>query len=97
MDPAEIGRIFDARAPRYVRDDWHRRYAEQFVAAVPVRSGDLVLDAGTGTGFAACAIARRVGPTGRVLAVDLSEGMLAHAREFLAHQRIENVELRRGE
>jgi ubiquinone/menaquinone biosynthesis C-methylase UbiE len=97
VNRAEIARIFDARAARYVNDDWHRRYAEHFVAAVPLRVGDVVLDAGTGTGFAACAIARRIGSAGRVLAVDLSEGMLAHAREFLTREGVGNVELRRGD
>jgi ubiquinone/menaquinone biosynthesis C-methylase UbiE len=96
-DPAEIGRIFDARAPRYSNDDWHRRYAEQFVAAVPLRAGDVVLDAGTGTGFAACAIARRIGSIGRVCGVDLSERMLAHARARLTREQLDNVELRRGD
>jgi hypothetical protein len=44
----EIADLFDARASRYVHDDWHRRYAEQLVARVPLRPGDIALDAGTG-------------------------------------------------
>ena len=97
MDPAEVARLFDVRAPRYVHDDWHRRYAEQLVAAVALKPGDVVLDAGTGTGFAARAIARRVGPGGHVLGVDLSMGMLDRARELLAAEGLENVELFHGD
>jgi ubiquinone/menaquinone biosynthesis C-methylase UbiE len=73
MDPHQIADIFNARAARYANDEWHRRYAEQLVDVTPLRTGDRVLDAGTGTGFAACAIARRVGPTGHVLGVATSQ------------------------
>ena len=38
-----------------------------------------VLDVATGTGAVARDLARRVGPTGRVLGVDLSAGMIARA------------------
>ncbi len=93
MDPVEIAALFDARAPRYVDDEWHRRYAEQFVAVIPIREGDRALDAGTGTGFAACAIARRVGPAGCVVAVDVSPGMLQQARTVIAEAGLANIEL----
>ena len=91
-DPRQVADIFNARAARYVHDDWHRRYAEQLVAVTPLRSGNRALDAGTGTGFAACAIARRVGPTGRVLAVDISPGMLEQARRVIGAAGLGNVE-----
>jgi SAM-dependent methyltransferase len=91
MDLHEIADIFNARAERYVNDDWHRRYADQLVSVVPLRQGDRVLDAGTGTGFAACAIARRVGPTGHVLGVDLSRAMLKEARRIIAAAQLANV------
>jgi SAM-dependent methyltransferase len=84
--------VFDARAERYVTDDWHRRYAERLVAAIPLRPGDRVLDAGTGTGFAARAIARHVGPSGHVLGVDVSPGMLAQARRLIADAAVTHVD-----
>jgi ubiquinone/menaquinone biosynthesis C-methylase UbiE len=93
MDQHEIADIFNARAERYVNDGWHRRYAEQLVDVTPFRPGDRVLDAGTGTGFAACAIARRVGPTGPVLGVDLSRGMLEQARRSIEAAQLANVDL----
>jgi len=92
LDLDEVARIFDARADRYVHDDWHRRYAEELVAVTPLREGDCVLDAGTGTGFAAAAIARRVGPAGHVLAVDISPRMLDHARTVCARAQLHHVE-----
>ena len=93
MNPQDVADIFDARAERYIGDDWHRRYAEALAAAAPLRPGDRVLDAGTGTGFAACAIARRVGAEGRVLGVDVSQGMLRQARRVIDGERLTNVEL----
>ncbi len=73
-------------------DAWHRRYAEQLIAVTPLRDGDRVLDAGTGTAFAACAIARQVGPRGHVLAVDISDRMLEQARIVIAAAQLGNVE-----
>jgi len=93
MDNREIAESFNKRAERYVHDDWHVRYARQLVAVTPLKPGDRVLDAGTGTGFAACAIAQRVGPTGDVLGVDLSPGMLAQARRAVDAAQLANVEL----
>ena len=92
MDPSEVTAIFDARAAGYATDDWHRRYAEQLVAAAPLRPGDVVLDAGTGTGFAACAVAQRVGLSGRVVGVDVSAGMLAQAQRLAESAGLTNVE-----
>jgi len=92
-DQHEITDAFNARAERYVHDRWHQRYADQLVDVTPLRSGDRVLDAGTGTGFAACAIARKVGPTGYVLGVDLSRGMLAQARRIIDAAQLSNIEL----
>ena len=97
MDPQQVAGIFNARARGYVHDDWHRRYAEALVAATPLRDGDRVLDAGTGTGFAACAIARRVGRRGHVLAVDISPGMLEQARILINDAQLANVECREAD
>jgi demethylmenaquinone methyltransferase/2-methoxy-6-polyprenyl-1,4-benzoquinol methylase len=55
---------------------WRRRAAD--LAAVG--PGDAVLDVATGTGDLAIEMARRVGPSGRVVGSDFSEEMLARAR-----------------
>ena len=49
-------------------------------------SGERVIDIGTGPGFLAREIADRVGPTGEVLGVDVSEPMLQLARKRCADQ-----------
>lgn len=78
-----IGTSFDARAERYNLNEWHRACAERLVAFSSLGRGYAVLDAGTGTGLAAIAAAQVVGASGRIVAVDLSVGMLGVARRHV--------------
>ena len=55
-------------------------HAVALVREAQVHGGAQVLDVATGTGKVAFAAARAVGPKGRIVGVDLSEGMLAQAR-----------------
>lgn len=54
--------------------------AALFVAAVPLRPGDRVLDVACGTGIVARLAAPQVGTTGLVTGIDLNPGMLRVAR-----------------
>ena len=92
-DNRAIADAFDERAKDYSKSDWHRQYAERLVELAPLQPGQRVLDAGAGTGFAAIAIARRVGPSGHVVAVDISPGMLEHARTAIEAAGTPAVEL----
>lgn len=68
-------------APRY--DDFTRRInriRERAIEALGLAAGQKVLDAGCGTGWCIPHLARRVGPTGAVIAFDPSPDMLAIAR-----------------
>jgi SAM-dependent methyltransferase len=58
--------------------------------------GWAVLDIGCGAGFDSQVAARYVGPQGKVVGVDLSEEMLAVARQGLAAAGLANVEFRPG-
>jgi ubiquinone/menaquinone biosynthesis C-methylase UbiE len=78
-DTRAIADAFDERAKDYSKSDWHQQYADRLVELAWLQPGQRVLDAGAGTGFAAIAIARRVGPSGHVVAVDISPGMLEQA------------------
>jgi len=55
-------------------------HALALVREAEVHEGAQVLDVATGTGRVAFAAARAVGPKGRIVGIDLSEGMLARAR-----------------
>ncbi len=58
----------------------HHRWRQRAVDLAAVGPGSKLLDVATGTGDLAIEAARRVGPTGEVVASDFSEAMLAGAR-----------------
>lgn len=60
------------------------RWRGRLVAATKLEPGMAALDVATGTGAVARDLARRVGPTGDVLGIDLSAGMVARARTHAA-------------
>jgi len=93
QDTQRIAETFNERATGYAGGAWHRVYAERLVDLADLQPGQSILDAGAGTGFAALAIARRVGRSGRVVAVDVSTGMLAEARAAAAAAGITNIEI----
>jgi len=62
-----------------------------------LNQGETVLDLGSGGGIDVLLSARRVGPTGRVYGLDMTDEMLALARENQRKAGVENVEFLRGE
>ncbi len=66
------------------------------LAHAAVRSGETVLDLGSGAGFDAFLAAREVGPTGRVIGVDMTPEMLERARRNAEATEFRNVEFRAG-
>jgi arsenite methyltransferase len=59
--------------------------------------GEVVLDLGSGGGIDVLLSARRVGPAGKAYGLDMTDEMLALARENQRQAGIENVEFLRGE
>jgi demethylmenaquinone methyltransferase/2-methoxy-6-polyprenyl-1,4-benzoquinol methylase len=74
-----IAGIYDAMN-RVMTAGLDARWRERAADLAGVRPGDDALDVATGTGDLALALSRRVGPGGRVVGCDFSEGMLARAR-----------------
>jgi SAM-dependent methyltransferase len=62
-----------------------------------LKSGEIVLDLGSGAGFDAFLAARQVGSTGKVIGVDMTAAMLEKARHNAATAGLGNVEFRLGE
>ena len=70
---------------------------DQTVARLDLQPGDRVLDIGCGTGLNLGRLVDAVGPTGRVVGLDYSAGMLRQARARVLREGWENVELLRGD
>jgi arsenite methyltransferase len=62
-----------------------------------LKEGETVVDLGAGAGFDCFIAARRVGPSGRVIGVDMTPDMVEKARENARKSGAANVEFRLGE
>ena len=67
------------------------------LAIASLERGQTVLDLGSGAGFDCFLAARAVGPTGKVIGVDMTSEMLTKARENAKRNGFDNVEFRLGE
>jgi len=66
-------------------------------ALARLNAGETVLDLGSGGGIDVLLSARRVGPTGKAYGLDMTDDMLALARENQRKAGVENVEFLKGE
>jgi len=69
------------------------RYRRQIVEELPLRRGDVVIDAGCGTGLCIPLLRERVGPEGTIIGVDAAPDMLAVAADRVAAAGWSNVVL----
>lgn len=88
-------------------------YSDQDIQAVPdanlglgcgnptaigeIKAGDVVLDLGSGAGFDCFLAAKKVGNSGKVIGVDMTEEMIKKAKENAKKYGYENVEFRHGD
>jgi SAM-dependent methyltransferase len=66
-------------------------------AVAALEAGQTILDLGSGAGFDALLAARTVGPSGRVIGIDMTDAMLARARANAAKAGFANVEFHKGD
>ena len=71
--------------------------AREMIRALELESGQVVADVGSGNGYHALAMAPLVGPTGRVLCVDIQQEMLVLLAERAQEMGITNYDLILGE
>jgi len=66
-------------------------------ALIDLKEGQTVLDLGSGGGIDVLISAKRVGPTGKAYGLDMTDDMLALARENQRNAGVSNVEFLKGE
>ena len=62
-----------------------------------LQAGQTVLDLGCGAGMDALLAARKVGPSGRVIGVDITEEMILKARKNAEASGVTNIEFHQGD
>ncbi len=62
-----------------------------------IKEGDVVLDLGSGAGFDCFLASKKVGKTGKVIGVDMTEQMIAKAKVIAKERDYSNVEFRLGD
>jgi SAM-dependent methyltransferase len=67
------------------------------VSLADIRAGDTVLDLGSGGGIDCFMAAKRTGPNGHIIGVDMTDEMLGRARANAAKLHADNVEFRKGQ
>ena len=76
----EAAELYERYPARYILGPW----APLLVDTARVTAGERVLDVACGTGVVTRAAAKRAGPTGRVVGIDLNPGMIAVAKSLPA-------------
>jgi SAM-dependent methyltransferase len=76
---------YDRHMRRFAR--WQRMAVER----LELGPGEVVIDVACGTGLNFPLLEARIGPSGRIIGIDLSPEMLAQARDRAAHEGWENV------
>jgi arsenite methyltransferase len=101
------GEAADPITSNLYRDDQAREVPEKALVAslgcgnptalAELKPGEVVLDLGSGGGIDVLLSAKRVGPTGKAYGLDMTDDMLALARENAARAGASNVEFLKGQ
>jgi SAM-dependent methyltransferase len=93
-DPLRARERYAALAQAYdVRTAAGQPYRRRAVERVAARPGEVIIDVGCGTGLNFAQLQAAIGPTGRLIGIDLSPEMLAEARARIERHGWSNVQL----
>lgn len=106
-DPNGIGKFYMgreiARVMGHLGAGWLERperdreeQPRKLMEAIELKPGDVVADVGAGTGYFSFRMAKKVGPKGKVLAVDIQPEMLNIIRARMKKRKVTNIEPVRG-
>ncbi len=88
----QIADLYNRRSDNYDDSQWHQRITHRLVESAQISPGQDVLDIATGTGHVAIEVAQIVGSSGRVIGVDIADGMLKQASHKIAALNLSNLE-----
>ena len=81
---------FSAHFDDPARDAWQR--PSEVMAHLRIEPGSVVVDLGAGTGYFVAALSQRVGPSGKVLALDVEPKMVEFLAQRARREQLGNVE-----
>lgn len=101
FSPGEIQQMYNRWAEGYDKSLWLFRlagfrinaYRKAAIENLNLNTGDTVIDLGCGTGLNFGLLENRIGPTGSLIGVDLSDNMLQQARQRVEKNGWKNVRL----
>lgn len=79
----KIAKVYDV-----LSEHSERAMREAGIRMLAPSTGERLLEIGFGTGHVLVELAKGVGPTGKILGVDISENMVAQARELLERENL---------
>lgn len=102
-DPGGIGKFYMGREIAFVMGHqgaaWLERpqrereeQPKKLLKTLDLKPGMIVADIGAGSGYHSFRLAEKVGPTGKVLAVDIQKEMLDLIRKRMKKEKVENIE-----
>src|SRR3712207_894119 len=92
---ASLACTLGAQSPAPPRETWQR--PDDIIAALELASGSRVADIGAGDGFFTVRLARAVGPSGRVVAVDVQPKMLEALKQLARKEKLTNIAVIQGD
>ncbi len=90
-----VSNIFDRAAPEYGKksSSFFTHFGKRLVEQVPVHAGSYGLDVATGKGAVLFPLAQAIGPSGKVIGVDISQQMLQETAKEVRAENIDWVDL----
>ncbi len=90
---------YDGASSTY-EDHWlsvASRPIDEMFEKLEIKPGTRAIDCGCGTGYSTVILAERVGTKGKIIAIDLSSGMIEHAKRRIQQLSLSNIEFRIGD
>ncbi len=95
LDPGLNVQEWEERFENETRDTFRHRQA--IVDALGLRPGQSIADVGSGTGAFLPALQRRIGPGGRIYAVEISPVFVEHLKQRARVEKLDSVEVVQGD